>query len=169
MFIGGSELPPLGDIRAGIAIVARRLEPVDRATATQCLSKLLVGFNERKTGAEAKLLLEVWMEACGFIPADLWVYGTGELLRTHTYGMPKPSNLMEAVSDVLEERTGLRRRLRALFDRASNASAPFQPEPLEVRIRTMRDSFRRIGNVVKAQQYENELAALERRAPDTLA
>jgi hypothetical protein len=39
-------------------------------------------------------------------------------------------------------------------------------ELLPVRMRGLRDAFRRIGNIAKAAFYERELAEIETRAPE---
>ena len=46
---------------------------------------------------------------------------------------------------------------------------PFQCEPLPVRVRGLRDAFRRVGKVAMAALYERERAEIETRAPEAWA
>jgi hypothetical protein len=159
------KLPPTDDLRRGIGMLQAQLQPVDRNHAMQCLSKLVVGFNERRTADESKLLLEVWLEANGDLPADLWSAGTRELLRAHKFGMPKPVHLREAVEAQFRERNTALRRAQEMLDVANEKpkAQGFVPEPRNIRLRSMRDSFVKVGKVHKAACYERELAGIEGR------
>jgi hypothetical protein len=42
-------------------------------------------------------------------------------------------------------------------------------EPLPVRMRGLRDAFRRVGNIAKAALHERELVEIETRAPEAWA
>jgi hypothetical protein len=158
-------MPPIDDLRLGISILQAQLQHVDRNHARYCLSKLVVGFNERKTADESKLLLEVWLEANGDLPDDLWSAGTRELLRAHKFGMPKPVHLREAVEAQFRERNRALRRAQEMLDAANDKpkAQGFVPEPRDIRLRGMRDSFRKVGKVRKAAGYERELAEIEGR------
>lgn len=147
---------------AGIAILEGALRPVDRAHAATCLQKLAVGFNMAQTAAEARLRLEVWLEANGDLPGDLWTLGTVELLRTYKFGMPKPPHLREVIDSELSARQADLRRAKEMLEHAASAAKP-EREPREVRLRTMRDSFRKYGDILKAAHYEKTLAKLEGR------
>ena len=159
------KLPPTPDLVRGAELLQAQLARVDRKHAAYCLGKLLVGFNERKTADETKLLLEVWLEACGDVPNDLWSAGILELLKTHKFGMPKPPHFREAVDAELKERQKHLKRAQEMLDKARETPKPaaFVREPQDVRIRGLRDSFRRIGKVAKAASYERQLAEMEGR------
>ena len=175
------KLPPTTDLALGINILEAQLQRVDRKHAAFCLSKILVGFNERKTGDEAKLLLEVWLEANGDLPNDLWSAGVLELLQTHKFGMPKPVHLREAVAARLTERTTKLARTRAMLAKAGQGeerfvngirvdpAKPFQREPQDQRERTLRDSLLRIGKTDRAAAYERSIAVREGREPEDWA
>lgn len=155
------EMPSRADTAAGIAILEGALRPVDRQFAATCLQKLAVGFNMAQTAGEAKLRLEVWLEANGDLPGDLWESATRGLLQTYKFGMPKPSNLREEVDERFRGRKQDLARAREMIDQAPAARQ--QREPHEVRVRAMRDSFRNIDNIFKAARYERELAEIEGR------
>ncbi|CAB4167502.1 hypothetical protein UFOVP860_24 [uncultured Caudovirales phage] len=165
------KLPPTQDLALGINILEAQLQRVDRKHAAFCLSKILVGFNERKTGDEAKLLLEVWLEANGDLPNDLWSAGVLELLQTHKFGMPKPVHLREAVAARLTERTTKLTRARAMLAKAGQAEKPqeFVKDRQDVRDRTLRDSLLRIGKTDRAAAYERSIAVREGREPEDWA
>lgn len=162
-------LPPIPDLRAGIAALEGGIQPVDRQLAATCLQKLAVGFNLVQTKDEARLRLEVWMEANGDLPADLWTAGTTELLRSYKFGMPKPPHLREVVEARYEERKRDLRRTREMLERAPEPRTPAEREPWDVRVKGMRDSFRKIGNIHKAAHYERLLAEHETREPEDWA
>jgi hypothetical protein len=161
-------LPPLGDLKAAVALLEQQLKPADRRHASHCLGKLLVAFNERRTADEAKLLLEVWVEACAELPADLWSAGTLALVQSHRFGLPRPRDLLAEVAQRLAERRRMLDRTRVLLHRARAAppsARRFVAEPYPVRLAAMRDSLRRVGQPNRAARYERELAALEERLP----
>jgi hypothetical protein len=167
-------LPPAADIRRGVEILEGQLRPVDRKHAAYCLSKLLVGFNERKTADESKLLLEVWLETNGDLPNDLWSTATVELLRSwqrdkHYGRIPEASDLRAcAEREICDRKTRLRRAQEMLeVVTEKPKAATFVREPEDVRLRTMRDSLKRIGKLPRAAVYERELAVLEGREPET--
>ena len=175
------KLPPTTDLALGVNILESQLQRVERKHAAFCLSKILVGFNERKTADEAKLLLEVWLEACGDLPNDLWSAGTLELLQSHKFGMPKPVHLREAVAGRLTDRTTKLGRVRAMLAKAGQGeerfvngirvdpTKPFQREPQDQRERTLRDSLLRIGKTDRAATYERSIAVREGREPEDWA
>lgn len=165
------KLPSTADLALGVGILEAALQRVDRKHAAFCLSKILVGFNERKTGDEAKLLLEVWLEANGDLPTDLWSAGVLELLQTHKFGMPKPVHLREAVAGRLTDRTTKLARARAMLAKAGEIEKPkpFEREPQEDREKTLRDSLLRIGKRDRAARYELAIAARENRSPEDWA
>ena len=166
-----ARLPPAHDLRTGIVLLESGLRCVERKHAALCLSKLLVGFNERKTADEAKLLLEVWLEANGDVPGDLWSTGVLELLQGHKFGLPKPVHLRDAVAERLALRKLRLARARAMLARVEGralAAPPTQEtvaETVEQRERVLRDSLLRIGKLDRAARYELAIAAREGRPP----
>lgn len=164
-------LPAVADLRAGVKILEEQLVRVTTKHASYCLSKLLVGFNERKTADEAKLLLAVWLEANGDVPVDLWSSATIELLQTHKFGMPKPVHFRECVAARMGERTKALKRALAMLAKVGEPvkPAPFVREADSVRLRASRNTFRRLGNLPKAAQYERLLARTVGREPHAWA
>jgi hypothetical protein len=121
------------------------------------------------SGPDLRLRIEVWRELTCDIPADLFQAAI-ETCCASLKWMPKPVEVREAVGDQLERRLLAIRRIKLMIAAAGRpVGASFVPEPLEVRVRAMRDSFARIGNVLKAGRYERELAELEGRAPEAWA
>lgn len=161
----GQRPPTPAECRAGIEAIEFSLVQATRQQIAECVAKLVIGFNMQQTKDEARMRVEVWVEANGDLPHDLWVKGTTSLLQSYQFGMPKPSNLREAVSAELDERRLKLSRARMLLEvvRSKPADRPYVREPRDVRIRAMRDSFRKVGNVFKAAGYERELAEHEGR------
>lgn len=134
------------------------------AYAKQCIAKLMVAFepNTKATPDEVRLRAMVWLEACGDLSDALWAEATTECIRGMKW-MPKPSEFRATV-DLKRDR--LRRQLDRLKRMASSFSGPQpvrEPEPREVRKRTMRDTFRKIGQPAKAAVHEYALAHYEGR------
>ena len=75
--------------------------------------------------------------------------------------------MTRSVADINAEIRDIVDRLgRAMLDAmGGQGQKPFQREPLPVRVRGLRDAFRRVGNIAKAALYERELAEIETRAP----
>ncbi|MFP5204074.1 MAG: hypothetical protein ACLGSH_01820 [Acidobacteriota bacterium] len=136
-----------------------------RQIIAECVAKLAVGFNLQQTKDEAKMRLEVWAEALKDLPPDLLRKGTTILLQTYQYGMPKPSNLRDVVQGELDDRQQNLMRSKAMLEtaRLRPSSEPFVREPWNVRVRGLRDSWRKIGNIGKAAGYERQLAEHEAR------
>lgn len=157
--------PPLPDIRHGIEAIEFSLVPATRQQMAECVAKLVIGFNMQQTKDEARMRVEIWMEANGDLPHDLLVKGTKGLLQSYQFGMPKPSNLREVVQADLDARRLQLSRAKMLleFARTRPADRPYVRESAEVRIKGLRDSFRKFGNVFKAAGYERQLAEREGR------
>lgn len=129
------QLPPSADLRRGVAILEQQLAGVDRKHAAWCIGKLASGFNERLTRDEASLRVEVWLEACGDLPADLWSAATVDLLRSwkrddHFGRVPEPSDFRGAVQDRLARRALDLQRAKAML---AKANAPERKADLPVR------------------------------------
>ncbi len=167
----GSPVPSLSDLRAGLEAIEFSLISATRQEVAECVAKLSVGFNLQQTKDEAKMRLEVWVEAVGDLPRDLLFKGARALLQSYQFGMPKPSNLREIVQDEFGKRQEDLRHTKALLEqvRTQPDGKPFVREPWEVRVRSLRDSWRKVGNVERAAGYERQLAKHEGRAVEEWA
>lgn len=165
----GLEYPPAGAMRSGLTMLELGLRPSTKAHAAQCIAKLAVAANFQQSKDEARMRLEVWWEANGDLPADLWEDATRTLLQTFKFGMPKPADLRGLVQDELQARKYQRSKLREMIERAGREKQPYVREPYEVRIRGLRDSWHKVGKIRKAAQYERHLAELEQREPEAWA
>lgn len=140
---------------------------VTPAFAKQCLAKMLVAFepNTKLSGDDMRLRAMVWLEACGDLNDGLWAEATAEAIRTLKW-MPKPAEFRGLVDARIEEARKAADRLRRMLDaQASIQAKPFVPEPREVRMRALRDSFKRVGMIGKAARYERDIAREEKREP----
>jgi hypothetical protein len=163
----GARRPPLGDLQAALKTLQDRMRPADDTLLAACFAKLVAVFEPPGTklgAADLRLRIEAWRDLTRDIPADLFQTGI-ETCCASLKWMPKPVELREAIGEQLARRTKAIRRLEQMIAAAGRPVGAFVPEPLEVRLRAMRDSFQRIGNLVKAGRYERELADLENRAP----
>jgi len=168
-----AKLPTPGDIRDAIQRCDLTLEgKVSSAVARMCFAKLVMAFESgsKLTGDETKLRMAVWVEACGDLNDALWLDATTEAIQTMKW-MPKPAEFRALVAPQIDLARKRRRRLEAMADaarRPAQATA-FVREPYEVRIRGMRDSFRKVGDLYKAASYERQLAGIEKRKPEAWA
>lgn len=165
----GHRYPAVGDMNIGLRTLRQGLDPADKSVAAECVAKLAVGANLQQSREEARMRLEVWWEANGDLPADLWRAGTTALLQGFKYGMPKPSDLRERVQAKLDERQRDIAKLEKMIQRAKGEAKPYEREPANVRIKGLRDTFKRIGQRHKAAMYEMQLAEMESRAPEEWA
>lgn len=171
--IVGLKLPKPQELRAGIqALEAMRAQTVTPAFARQCLAKLMVAFepNTKLSAEETKMRAAVWLEANGDLPDELWAEGTTAAIKTLKW-MPKPAEFRELVIDRIRRDADRLRKLERMLEEADkiDPAKPFRSEPLDVRLRCMRDSFRKIGDLAKAAKYECDLAKHEKRAPENWA
>lgn len=160
--------PPIAEIRrlAGQcdAILEGRVTPT---FAKQCLAKMLVAFepNTKLSADDMRLRAMVWLEACGDLNDGLWAEATAEAIKGLKW-MPKPSEFRELVEPRRTEARKGKERLQAMLGVIDKPQAVFKPEPYAVRLRSMRDSFRKVGDIGKAAHYEKSLAAHEKREPE---
>lgn len=178
-----ADLPSARDLRDGLRTLEGQLLPVDRKHASFCLAKLASGFNERLTREEAAIRLEVWLEACGDIPADLWSTATVDLLRSwrrddHFGRVPEAADLRKAVQDKLDLRSRQIARCKAMLAKAGDGpkTDDYQREPEEQRLRAtiwrgwefrvgIRQGFLADKSWSWAQRDERRLAEIENREP----
>lgn len=167
---------PKRELRAAIEILAPA--PVTPKHAVWCLGKLMLAFGTKLDAEATKLQGAVWIEACGDLGDELWSKATMALIRgwrrdDHYGRLPEPADFREAVVTDLAERTKKITRCKAMLEAHGGGEpakpGPFVPEPLDVRLRTMRDGFRRVGQDWKAAKYERQLAEHEGRAVEDWA
>lgn len=165
-----ARLPKPADIRDAIMRCDRTLEGrgVSPAHARQCFAKLLAAFepSAKASGDETRLRMAVWLEACGDLNDALWAAATTEAIQTLKW-MPKPAEFRAIVTPQLDLARRQKHRLEQMAEAvAYGANKPFVREPDDVRIRGLRDSFRKIGSLHKAAGYERSLARMENREPE---
>lgn len=168
-----SKLPTIGDLRDAIHRCALTLEgTVTPAVARMCFAKLVMAFEpgSKLSGEETKLRMAVWLEACGDMNDALWIDATTQAIQTLKW-MPKPAEFRALVSHQLDQARKRRRRLEGMLEMARQPprQAKFLPESDEVRTRGLRNSFRKVGDLFKAAQYERNLAAMEKREVEAWA
>lgn len=156
-----ARLPGLNDLQAALKVLEGRMLPVPENVLAACFAYLASVFepNGKLGAAETKLRLNGWRVGCGDMPADLFQLAA-EMAVQQLKWMPKPVELRELVADRLEKRSKAIARVKLMLDAVDRPQA-FQAEPLAVRFAAMRDSFRRIGRIDKAEQYERALASLD--------
>lgn len=161
--------PATADLRAALQILEADAAPATPKHVAWCLAKLMMAFEPatKLSGEETKLRAAVWLEACGDLGDSLWSTATLAAIQSSKW-MPKPAEFRALVGRQIEDRARKIDRCKIMLsgqvERVDPKSPkPFTPEPEAVRIRAMRDSFRRIGKVWKAAQYETRLAGIEDR------
>jgi hypothetical protein len=141
--------------------------PVSEAHAARCFARLMVAFEPgtRANADEAKIRLAVWLEANRDLGDALWSKATLETIRTRTF-MPRPAEFRAAVAPDLDRAARTLARCRQMLAALCKAgqTAP-EPETLDVRLATIRDTWRKLGKPDRAAKAERELATLEGRAP----
>jgi len=171
--IVGFRLPKPSELRAGINTLHQlAAQPVTVGFAKQCLAKLMVAFepNTKLSAEDTRMRAAVWLEVNGDLRDELWADATNEAIRNLKW-MPKPAEFRELVADRLRKDADRLHKLERMLGEAErhDPKKPFEPEPFDVRLRAMRDSFRKIGNITKAANYEIQLAAHEKRVPEEWA
>jgi hypothetical protein len=110
-------------------------------------------------------LIEDYIPFLVHVPADILLDAARQCAERSKF-YPKPAELLEFATPAINERHDMRRRAEALLrDLAKPKAKPFVQEPLEERVRHLRDVYARLGNLHKANRYEGELAKLENREP----
>lgn len=165
-------LPTQHDLRDAIQRCNNTLDgQVTPAHARQCFAKLIMAFEptSKLTGDETRLRMSVWLEACGDLNDALWTDATTQALQTLKW-MPKPAEFRALVSGQIDVARRRMNRLVKMLDLVGRPVAkPFTREPEGVRLRAMVNSFRKVGDLSKAAQYERRLAAEENREPEAWA
>jgi hypothetical protein len=174
--------PSMGDlVRAGLGTTVggldnRRVETLVReldrglhqarpAVAEWCVQKMFVLPTQNGTGVSAALMADNFIDVCGHFPEDIWQSTTLELLKTCTW-RPSPAQFVAIAEPRHLERKRMLDRVKTLLAPPPEAPKPFEPEPRAVRLRSMRDSYRKHGYADRAAKFEIELAAVEGREPE---
>lgn len=159
--------PATSDLRVALQLLEAEAAPATPKHVAWCLAKLMMAFEPatKVSPEDSKLRAAVWMEACGDLGDALWSSATMAALQGSKW-MPKPAEFRAYVSVKLEERSKRIARCKAMLSGlAQQPEAPkaFVAEPDDVRIRHLRDSMRRVGNMGRAVMYEKRLAEMEGR------
>lgn len=155
-------------VRRVVDELERGLKPTRPIYLKWICDKLSALPTQASNGLNAALWADNVIDTCAHYPEDLLQATTLEVLRTKTF-RPSPAEIVAIIDPRYCERQRMLERAKALLAPIVAAEQPFVREPLTVRLRTMRDSFRKIGNMAKAAKHETELAGLEGRSPEDWA
>lgn len=133
-----------------------------------CVSKLAVLPTKDGNILNFALYADNFIDACGDIPPDLWTTTCIELLKCKTF-RPSPAEFIAIAQKQLNRRQDMLFRVKQMLTFTPALKAGFVKEPLEVRLRTIRDTHKRLGNLARASSAEIELALLEGRQPQEWA
>lgn len=161
-------MPKPTELRAWVSTLEAQLEPASSSHIGFLLNTMANSMAMRNGQTQQMASrTDGWLLACGALPADLWTQGCTELLSTKTF-MPTPGELMSIVGRKFGERRRMLERARRMLGDDSDAGRPkaFEPEPRTVRLRSMRDSYRKHGFADRAARVEVELAGVEGREPE---
>lgn len=153
--------PTTADLRAAIAAFRAALEPAPAKDARWCLGKLAKG-HRLKLDESAK---EAWLGAMTKLPIDLLREATLAALQADA--APTIETFAQQIAEKLHRRRTDLQRTQAMREGALRPkTAPaFEPEPDDVRLRTLVRFCLGRGDQAQAARYERELAALENREP----
>lgn len=161
--------PPSVRNPASVKRVAAELERGLQPTRPQFLKWICDKLSALPTQTNSGLNAAIWadnvIDTCGHYPEDLLQAACLELLRSKTF-RPSPAEIVAVIEPRQAERKRMLDRANSLLAPIVTAEQPFVREPLDVRLRTLRDSYRKIGEVGKAAKYERELAGHEGREPE---
>lgn len=161
-------MPARGELERWVSTLTAQLEPAS-SNHIGFLVNTMANSMAMRNGQTQQMAARTdgWLLACGALPADLWTEGCTDLLRSKTF-MPSPGELMALVGRKFEERRRMLKRATRLLgdDPTTSKTQPFVPEERVVRLRSMRDSYRKHGYTARAVGVEIELAAVEGREPE---
>ncbi len=169
-----AELPGIADLRAAMGILEAQAAQATRQHVAWCLSKLSMALepSAKLSAEDQKFRASIWTESCGDLGDALWSEATMAAIQSCKF-MPKPAEFRALVGGKLADRAKRLKRCKAMLDAAGNtkpvAPTGFVPEPREVRLRAMRDSYRKHGYADRAAKFEIELAGVEGREPEDWA
>lgn len=174
-----TKLPPdctVGMLRDFVDRLRASLKPAPADTIQACIKALAHGTAHKAASTKDwQYQTKLYARTLEDIPSDVWFEVTKELLKTYEW-FPGTAAIAKRAEPLLAERRKQLERAEAtlaVFDvgrqqlagPTPKASA-FEREPREVRLRTLRNSMRRIGQHQRAAGYERELAELENREPE---
>lgn len=148
--------------------LTRGLLPARSAFLKWICDKLSALPTQTSTGLNAAFWTDNVIDTCDHYPEDLLQTATLELLRTKTF-RPSPAEIVAIIEPRYGERQRMLERAKSLQAPIDQAAKPFEAEPVEVRLRTLRDGCQRNGHLDRAANYERELAAIEKREPEEWA
>lgn len=167
-------LPSLADLRTAIDILEAQGAPASRQHVAWCLSKLSMALEPsvKLSPEDQKFRASIWIESCGDLGDALWSEATMAAIQSLKW-MPKPAEFRALIGTKLEARAKRLKRCRdmltALGGDKPPVVKPFEPEPREVRLRSMIASYRKHGFADRAAKTEIELAGIEGREPEDWA
>lgn len=161
-----ANLPPLKDLRDAIRILERGLVgcPVDAAIA--CLAAFQMAYEGKKVDQDvAEKRAEIWLQVNGDLPKHLWEEATLIILRNRKFSSyPTPGDFRATVIDRLHHGQRMLERAKQLLAmKEAPAEEQYVDRPQHVRSTELANSFRKVGNLVKAEYYE-KLAEKEKAA-----
>jgi hypothetical protein len=175
-----TKLPPdctVGMLRDFVDRLAAALKPAPADTIQACIKALAHGTAHKAASTKDwQYQTKLYARTLDDIPSDVWFEVTKELLKTYEW-FPGTAAIAKRAEPILAERRKQLERAEAtlaVFDGGrpqlagpATKTATFEREPREVRLRTLRNSLRRIGQHQRAAQHERELADLESREPES--
>jgi hypothetical protein len=161
------------DLDDAVAALTELLKPAGSDGVRVVLADLMIttqppsteGLSLGQIKAIVVKLIEDYIPFLVHVPADILLNAARQCAERSKF-YPKPAELLEFATPAITERHDMRRRAeQQLRDLAKPQAKPFVQEPLDVRLRHLRDVYARHGNLDKANHYERDLAKLENREP----
>jgi len=161
------------DLDDAVAALTELLKPAGTDSVRDVLADLMIttqppgtdGLSFVQIKTVVVKLIEDYIPFLSHVPADILRSAARQCVERSKF-YPKPAELLEFATPAINERHDMRRRAEALLrDLAKPKAKPFVQEPLDVRLRHLRDVYARHRNLDKANRYERDLAKLENRAP----
>lgn len=160
--------PETAKLRAAKIELERCIVPAPAKHVMMCVAKLAVLPTKDGSPVDKALYTDNFIDACGEFPEDLWTKSCIELLKTAKW-RPNPSDFIAIAQKQLDLRERMLFRVKQMLTFTPRVTTGFVKEPLEVRLATIRDTHKRLGNLARASSAEIELALLEGRQPQEWA
>ncbi len=159
--------PETSILKAGRTELERALQPATPGHMQWCLNKLFVLPTRDGAAVTTAFQADNFIDACGAFPDDLWSAATLEILQTKTF-RPVPAEMVEAIGSRFRERQRMLERVNVMLGGQAQLEAPkpFVREPEDVRLRTVKSGWLRVGNIDRANKAEAKLAEIENRRPE---
>lgn len=175
-----TKLPPdcsVAMLRDFVDRLAASLTPAPADTIQACIKALAHGTAHKAASTKDwQYQTKLYARTLDNIPSDVWFEVTKELLKAYEW-FPGTAAIAKRAEPILAERRKQLERARATLAAFGGGrpqiagpapkAAVFEREPKQVRLRTLRNSLRRVGQHHRAAQYERELAGLENREPES--